>query len=87
MTSIYKCDPISCSLVKHSADVWSLRYYRPEHVHGYLSMISGFYEISTCPCLPIDNFRSLLYDISVHVQCYESMMIHAYDYMVQRIIK
>lgn len=49
MTSIY-FDRISCSVVKHSANFWSMRYGTQEKAHDYISMISGFYERRTCPC-------------------------------------
>lgn len=60
MTSIY-FDRISCSVVKHSANFWSMRYCTQGHDHDYISMISGFYEISTCPCYPIDSISIGLY--------------------------
>lgn len=61
MTSIYKFDRISCSVVKHSANFWSMRYCTQEKAHDYISMISGFYERRTCPCEPIDNISFGLY--------------------------
>lgn len=64
MTSIYKFDRISCSVVKHSANFWSMRYCTQEKAHDYISMISGFYEISICPS-SIWLYSSTYYEVDI----------------------